>query len=237
MYGWRGKIGLILPSLNNTMEYELNKMKPEGVLILATRLLLEKGMPDNLEKMTEQIDQAADLLKTADIDCILFACTSGSFIKGVDWDKEFIQRIEKKTGIPTTTTVNSVVEVFELLQVKSISVVTPYIDDINEIERNFFEGLGFKVNCIEGLQCVTGEQLHRLPSTTAYELACRTCHPASNAIFISCTDFASIEVVDSLEKDTGKPVITSNTASLWAALRKIGVNESIYGYGEILTLL
>lgn len=234
MYGWRGKIGLILPSLNSTMEYELSRMAPEGVLVLATRLLLEKGLLENLEKMTEQIDQAAYLLKTADVDCILFACTSGSFIRGPDWDEAFIRRVEERTGIPTTTTVSSVVQAFNLLDVKSISVATPYIDEINEIERTFFAGIGIEVPCIEGLQCVSGEQLHRLSSTTAYTLASRTCRPESDAIFISCTDFASIDIIDSLEKDTGKPVITSNTASLWGALRKMGINESIDGYGVLL---
>lgn len=234
MYGRRGKIGLILPSLNNTMEFELGRMVPEGVMVLATRLLLESGLPENLEKMTEQIDQAAYLLKTADVDCILFACTSGSFIKGLEWDKAFIERVEENIGIPTTTTVSSVVQALNFLNTKSISVATPYIDEINAIEQAFFENLGIEVPCIEGLQCVSGEELHRLPATTPYDLATRVDRPEAEAIFISCTDFASIDIIESLERDAGKPVITSNTASLWGALRKIGIHDSIDGYGELL---
>lgn len=237
MYGWRGKIGLILPSLNNTMEYEFNRMVPEGVLVLATRLLLEKGLPENLERMTGKIDEAAHLLETANVDCILFACTSGSFIKGLEWDKAFIQRVEENFGIPTTTTVSSVVQALNHLNAKSISVATPYIDEINAIEQAFFENLGIEVPSIEGIQCVSGEELHRLPNTTAYDLGTRVNRPEADAIFISCTDFASMEIVESLERDIGKPVITSNTASLWGALRKMGINESIDGYGELLARL
>ena len=87
MYGWRAKIGIIIPSLNNTMEPEFNKMAPRGVAVYATRLLLEKGLPENLEGLATDTEKAADLLKTADVTGIVYGCTSGSLIKGVGWDR------------------------------------------------------------------------------------------------------------------------------------------------------
>ena len=121
MYGWRGKIGLIIPSLNCTMEAELNKMVPRGVAVFATRLLLERGLPDELERMAVDTDKAAHLLETADVTGILYGCTSGSLIKGVGWDLEIIRRIEEKTGILTTTTSTAVVEAFKELKVGSVT--------------------------------------------------------------------------------------------------------------------
>ena len=237
MYGWRGKIGVILPSLNNTMEPELNKMAPRGIAVYATRLLLEKGLPDDLEKLATDTEKASDLLKTADVTGILYGCTSGSLIKGVGWDKEIIRRIEERTGIPSTTTSTAVIEAFKELGVKSVVVATPYIDPVNQIEKQFFEGHGVKVIAIQGLGYTKGEELHRESPETAYLFAKKVFRKEADCLFISCTDFACIEILNLLEQDLGKPAMSSNTASLWAILKKIGVKERIEGFGEILRRL
>jgi maleate isomerase len=237
MYGWRGKIGVIIPSLNCTMEPELNKMVPIGVAIFATRLLLERGVPDQLERMAADTEKAADLLKTADVNGILYGCTSGSLIKGVGWDLEIIRRIEDRTGIPTMTTSTAVIEAFKELKVKSAAVATPYIDSVNKIEKDFFEAHGVKVLNIEGLGYTKGEEIHKESSETAYIFAKKVNRKGADCLFISCTDFASVEALSLLERDLEKPVMSSNTVSLWAILKKMGIKGQIDGYGEILRRL
>jgi maleate cis-trans isomerase len=68
----------------------------------------------------------------------------------------------------------------------------------------------------------------------AYELALKVNSKENDAIFISCTNFRSIEIIDRLETETSKPVITSNQATLWHALRKLGLKDSVKGYGRLL---
>jgi maleate isomerase len=237
MYGWRGKIGVILPSLNNTMEPEFYKMAPKGIAVYATRLLLGRGVPEELEKMAADTEKAADLLKTADVTGILYGCTSGSLIKGVGWDLEIIRRIEERTGILTTTTSTAVIEAFRELGVKSVSVATPYIDQVNNIEKEFFEAHGVKVVNIRGLGYTKGEELHRESPETAYAFAKQVFRKEADCLFISCTDFAAIEILNLLEQDLGKPAMSSNTASLWAILKKMGIRDRMDGYGEILRRL
>ncbi len=234
MYGWRAKIGIIIPSLNNTMEPELNKMAPKGVAVYCTRLLLEKGLPEHLEKLAHDTEKAADLLKTADVTGILYGCTSGSLIKGVGWDQEIIRRIESGTGIPATTTSTAVIDAFRELKVNSVAVATPYVDEVNRIEKDFFEGHGVKVMHIQGLGYTTGQELHRESPESAYLFAKKVDRKEADCLFISCTDFAAIEVLNTLEQDLGKPVMSSNTASLWGMLKKLGIKEQIDGFGEIL---
>jgi len=234
MYGWRAKIGIIIPSLNNTMEPEFNKMVPRGVAVYATRLLLEKGLPKNLEKLATDTEVASDLIKTADVTGILYGCTSGSLIKGVGWDQEIIRRIESRTGIPATTTATAVVEAFRELKVKTVAVATPYVDEVNRIEKDFFEAHGVKVVHIQGLGYTKGGELHRESPETAYLFARKVDRPEADCLFISCTDFAAIEVLNTLEQDLGKPAMSSNTVSLWAILKKLGIKERIDDFGEIL---
>jgi len=237
MYGWRGKIGLIIPSLNNTMEPEFYKMVPEGVAVYGTRVFLEEGLPNELQKMADDIEKATDLLRSAGVNAILYGCTSGSLIKGPGWDQQIIKRIEERSGISATTTSTAIIEAFRELRVKKVSVATPYVDSVNKAEKEFFESHGIKVINIEGLQYTTGKELHRESPETTYTFAKGVCRPEADCLLISCTDFPSIEVIDILEQDTGKPVISSNTASLWGILRKMTIRKCIDGYGELLRRL
>jgi maleate isomerase len=234
VYGWRGKVGLITPSINCAMEPEFNKMVPNGVAVYATRILLEKGLPEELEKMAGGAEQAAALLKTANVTGIIYGCTSGSVIKGVSWDHEIIREIESRAGVPAITPSTAAIEAFHELKISSVAVATPYIDVVNRIEKEFFEDSGVKVINIQGLQYTNGEELQREAPETAYFLARKVDRKEAECIFISCTAFRTIEVINLLEQDLGKPVMSSNTVSLWGILKRIGVKERIEGFGEIL---
>jgi len=233
MYGWRGKIGLLVPSLNCTMEPEFNRMAPEGVSVFATRLRFERGLPENMKALSEGLDEAVDLLGTAEVTGIVYGCTSGSLIKGLGSDLDIIEQIERSSQIVATTTATAAVEAFKALGAKSLAVATPYVEEVNVSEKAFFEGHGFKVTHIAGLGFTTGADLHRVPPEMAYDFARKVDRPEADCLFISCTDFATIRVLDLLERDLKKPVVSSNTASLWAILKKMGIHSDIKGYGSI----
>lgn len=234
MYGWRARVGLIIPSLNVTIEPEFAWMAPEGVSFHTTRVLLERGTPDQLERMAGEAEGAARLLATAGVDLIVYACTSGSLIKGLGWDLEIIRSIESATGIPAFTTSTAVIEAFKFMEVSGVSVGTPYIDEVNRIEKEFFEAHGIKVPYIEGLGYTKGEQLHAEPPETAYRLGKKVNRPEADSVFLSCTDFKTIEIIAPLERDLGKPVMSSNTVTMWAVLRRLGIRDEIGDYGELL---
>jgi len=74
----------------------------------------------------------------------------------------------------------------------------------------------------------------RQPAQIAYELAVRVAKSKPDCVFISCTNFAAASMIEALEADLGIPVVTSNQASLWAALRAAGLNVRIEGYGRLM---
>jgi maleate cis-trans isomerase len=236
IYGYRARVGLLLPSLNVTAEPEFNKMAPKGVSIHVARLLFRAGTVEELERMNTRIEEAAELLATAHVDIIAYACTTGSLIKGLGWDKEIIRRIEEKVGIPAITTSTAVINALEKLGVKRIAVATPYTDELNRKEKEFFEACGYDVVRIEGLGFVDGEELHKQPVETTYTLARKVDTPDAQCVFISCTDFKSISVIARLESELKKPVFSSNTATMWAVLTKLNLRDKIRGYGTLLEI-
>ncbi len=239
MYGQRGRIGLIVPSSNTVCEPEMAALSPEGVMTYSTRILFEPTI-EGLKAMKDHVERACLELSSEGISgIIVFCCTIGSMIGGANYDQEIIHLIEEKAGVPAMTTTTAVKAALDALGVNRIAVATPYTREINEIEKSLLESMGYNVTNIVGVNEdvppaeFTNEMIGRLAPEEAYQLGLKVSDSQNEAIFISCTTFRAIEIIQRLEEKTGKPVITSNQTAMWYALRKLGINDSIQGFGRL----
>ncbi|HEX5991688.1 MAG TPA: hypothetical protein VFY70_03910 [Thermomicrobiales bacterium] len=240
MYGRRGRIGLITLASDSSVLPEYARVMPDGVAVYAAPIVLPRGEVNAaaLAEMLEgdQLERAAELLIWTDVDLIVFACTTGSLVHGIGWDREVAARIAGASGRAATTTTTAVLGALQALGATSLAVATPYIEELNAIERQFLEESGFGVASIAGLGCATDAEIGQLEPEDAVSLVERVNTPEADAVFISCTNFHCLPAIASLERRLGKPVVTSNLAGAWAALRQIGVDDPIPGYGELLLL-
>ena len=240
MYGKRGRVGLIALATDTCALPDYARLMPEGVTVYQTMIGLPRGEASatSLVEMLgdDRIERAAELLRWLDVDIIVFACTTGSLLHGPGWDRTLAERIERASGKPATTTTSAVLDGLRALGATTLAIATPYIEELNEAERRFLEASGYRVANIIGLGCPTDADTSRLEPADAIALAERVDTPEADAIFISCTTFDCLPAVEVLEQRRGKPVITSNLAGGWAAMRRIGVDDAVPGYGRLLTL-
>jgi maleate isomerase len=228
------RLGLIIPSVNTTMEYEFHTMLPEGFTIHTARLKIKSVTLEGLAEMESKVEEEAIKLADAEVDIIGYGCTSGSLFRGLGHDKMLEERIERVTGKPAVATAGAVVAALKALGVRRVSVATPYIDEINDLERRFLQANGFDVVDLKGLQLIDGLKIGRISSRTTYQLISKLKCEEADGIFISCTNFPTINIIKRLESRIGKPVISSNTATLWAMLKKLNKMVKIKGYGKLL---
>lgn len=243
----RKKLGLIVPSLNSVMEYEFQCMLAGAVSVHGMRVSAHwngreatVGTRENLLWMDSQVPDAARLLAHAKVDAICYGCTGGGVIEGVGGDERLCAAVEAATGIRTTVTLRSVVRGLTALGARSVSVASPYEAWLNDRLRDFLEASGIAVRAIEGFGGATGrkigfEEASRISAEDVARLAIDVDRPDADAIFISCTNFPTLEVVRPLEEKLGKPVITSTTASLWETLRVVGEMRDIPAGGRLFT--
>lgn len=228
------RFGLIVPSSNTTMEGEFWRMASDWATVHTARIRLENITIDELEEMEEQMSEAAISLTDAGVNVIGYGCTSGSLLKGKDHGGEIERKITEKTGIPSVSTARAVIEALGELRVKKLCIATPYIEEINELEKSFLEQNEIDVLKIKGLGIVQNREVGSKDPSVAYELAKEVYVPEAQGIFISCTNFRTAEVINRLEKELGVPVVSSNTATLWAMMKRAAAKGKLKGYGKLL---
>jgi len=241
LYGWRARIGLIVPSSNTTMEMEFHEAIPVGVSIHTARMTLPEV--DDMEKkkkaflkMNEAVLSAAREVSSVEPNVIVYGCTLGGVLEGLAHDLELKQTIEESTGIATVAVSSVVIDSMKILGMSRIGMATPYTDEFNELEKEFIEKSlpGVKVMRMLGLGLVSNLPKGRLNPFLPYRVVMDVDSKLCDGLFISCTNLRTFEIIDALEKDLDKPVVTSNQAALWGALREAGVSGSIDGYGRLL---
>jgi len=237
-YGWRARIGLLAPLAQGcTPEAEFRKIAPKGVEIHSSRMPLEgeQVTEEALKNMELGMERAALEIAKVGVDVIVYACTAGSMVKGVGYDREIIARIEALTGgIKATTMITSVLEAMKTLKMKRIVMVTPYTEDLNEKEIEFLKINGIEVIDHRGKGIVSANEIARITPGELYRMVKEIFRPDADGIFISCGNLRTFDIIDALETDMDVPVVTSNLAISWEALRLAGVKEKIKGYGRLL---
>ena len=228
------RIGLLVPSSNTTVEAEFYRALPREVTVHTARLFLTKIAPESILKMVEDMETQARLLASAEVDVIVLGATAPSFLKGLGYDRELIQKIQAATGRPATTTSTALVQAIQHIGARRIVLGSAYDDKVNGIAKTFLEASGFEVVGMKGLSIVDNLVVGRLGPESAYELALQVDRADADAVVLSCTNWRTMDAIERLEKDLGKPVISTSQASIWAALRIVGHSESIDGYGRLL---
>jgi maleate isomerase len=227
------RIGLLAPSSNTTLEPEFYRALPPDITVHFARLFLTKIAPESILGMVADMEKQAKSLASADVDVIVLGATAPSFLKGLGYDRELIGKLEDATGKPATTTSTALVESLKHLGLSRVVLGAAYDDTVNGIARKFLEASGISVLDARGLGLVDNLVVGRLDSSTAYDLARAIDRPDAEAIVLACTNWKSMDVIDRLEQELGKPVISTTQASMWAALRIIGA-QGFPGYGRLL---
>ena len=233
MYGRRGRIGLMVPTGNSVMEPEFHRMAPEGISVHANRVYLKNVTPKALEGMEAHAAASARGLASIRIGVLAFGCTSGSFVGGKGYDEKLIRIMEDATGISATTTTTAVLRALRLFGVRRIALATPYTEEVTALEARFLADNGFEVTRAQGGGIVETADIQVCEPEVAYARAHEVNDDRAEAVFISCTGFRTIEVIEKLEAELGKPVISSNQASLADCLRMLGVAEVRPGFGSL----
>jgi maleate isomerase len=234
------RVGFIELSTSITISAEVPDALPKHVKPLLTRIRLEGGEVSAaaLERMvaSDRLEEASRELADGGASVVAFACTTGSLVRGPGFDRELVERMERASGVRATSTSTALLAALSAIGARTVAVATPYVDELNDLEARFLEAAGFEVTALRGLGIGTDAEIMRVP----YERTRRLVHETAaaggdaDAVFISCTGLPTLALLDELERELGRPVISSNAVTIWHTLALAGVPASAAGAGSLL---
>jgi maleate isomerase len=233
MSGWDRKLGYVVPSWNTVIEYETVRMLPAGVSAHFSRIAHTEDSTSALEYMSEVFPDHVDLLSHAGVNGVCYACTGASFLKGRQFDIDYIAR-HGRGDLIVTSMAGSIVEAATHLGLSRIAVAAPYEQWLLDLLVAYLEEAGFTITGAVGLN----QQANVVHSPAkAIELAMSAWSSAAEGLILSCGNFRSLEVVDDIERRIGKPLLTSNQCALWSLLQRTKWQGTIPASGMLMRSL
>lgn len=235
-YGWRARIGLVYINSSTVMEPEFYAMAPEGVTVHTTRVHLDGATVEGLSNLMDggEVEDGAKRLAEAPLHSIVFGGTSATFLQGAGWDVEICKRMAAvSNGIPVTTTSTAVLKGLNAFGNRRVAFISPYVEEVCERARRFLTENGFEVTACVGMGIAGDHAIGDVKLEDVYEYTRRNVPKGTETVFMSCTNWRTVGAVAPLEEDLGLPVVTSNQASFWDALRLAGVGTKVQGFGRL----
>jgi maleate isomerase len=216
------RIGLLLPSSSSAQEWDIGRALPDDITLHVARMRLNNVDADSTLRIVQEIEAESQKLADVDVDVIIFPATAPSSRMGPGYDQELIKRINAASGKPATTASTALLEALRALAVKQIVLGAPWSASVNESVAAFLEANGVKVVAQEALGLVRNLEIGLLDPQTAFDVGRRADRPEADAVMLACGNWSTFSIVDALEQNLGKPVLTTNQVSLWHALKMIG---------------
>lgn len=233
--GWRLKLGRVAPT---TVGYpnDISRLLPEGAKVVATaagaRSFGEESMSDARARRRDAIFALDDW----GVDCIIAAGGPVATLGGAEGEAEFVAETRESVSVPFTTSLGAQIDALRALNATSLLVVTPFPPERDAETRAYLEAHGFDVVATGGPELDDPGRTRNLPRSASYqhatELASETDDPF-DAVYVACTPFGSVDHVEQLEADVGRPVVTSSQAQVRWAFEAGGIAPDLSGYGRL----
>lgn len=228
------RYGLLVPSSNSTQEPEFSQALPGFVSLHTGRLSWSRIDAETVMRSVDELEFESRKLADADVDVIVLGIAAASVALGKGYDEKLIERMEKASGKPATTSATAFRHALSALGIKRVAIAAPWNEAINITMVNFLEQNGFTVVHSELMGYVQNTELGRVDPESAYTFGRQADRADAEAVIIPGGNWPTMSIAGRLETDLGKPVLTNNCVCIWDALKIIGCHTSIPGYGRLL---
>ena len=228
------RIGLIALASDFMIEKDfINVIKDKEIDFFVNRIECYNPLTkENLIKMSEKVTEVTkNILPDQKIDCVVYACTSGTIAAGYNSIEKKIKLAKPEAQVTTPST--AAIKALKKLEIKKISIFTPYSKKLNEEVVEYFKKENFNVTSNSYFDIESDFDIGKVDQNYLYEVLAKIDLKDADALFVSCTALPVLPIIDKLEKKLNKPVLSSNQALIWDTLENIGKNNSVKGFGKL----
>ena len=234
MFGENGRIGVVIPANNSTLEPEIWPLLPPGVALYGTRILARGDLtPVAVIAMERHFDRAVDELVATGVDVIVYADMVTTLIMEPGWNRERTAAVSARIGLPCISAWTALETALAAMGIRRIALGTPYPSAIHALAKPFLKTAGYDVVADATLDIVAMTDVPRIAADRLRRFVATIDVDGADALVLLATDLPSLALIGELEATVGRPVISSNSAILWAALRACGNPTRAPALGEL----
>ena len=225
--------GVLIPSTNTTVEMEC-RLLPPGYQAHIGRLMTSAPGQTFSPSRDEDINYQSRLLGTAKVELVILAQTSASLFAD-DYDEVVTRRMSGGAGVPAVTSAQAVGRAVSALRARRIAIVSPYSEAVNQRAAHYFESKhGLETVALEGFGATDSYAIGNLGPENAHDAFARIDRPEIEVFVVPGGNFPTMTSIAAWEQEFGKPVVTTNQASLWAMLRAFNTGDRLPTFGRLL---
>ena len=228
------RVGLIALASDFMIEKDfINVIKDKKIDFFVNRIECYNPLTkENLIKMSNKItDVTKDILPDQDLDCVVYGCTSGTIAAGHDSIEEKVKVAKPMADVSTPST--AAIKALKKLNIKKVSIFTPYSKKLNDDVLDYFKSKGFEVTSNSYFDIQDDYDIGKVDQDYLYDVLSKIDLNGADALFVSCTALPVLEIIDKLEKKLNTIVLSSNQALIWDTLVRIKKNNSVEGFGKL----
>jgi maleate isomerase len=241
--GFRKRFGVVLPSTNTVAAAEFDAMRPRGVTNHVSRMFIRDRLVKNDEDFLKlasdlraaPMDAPVDAVMTCAPDSLIAAVAVESFWDGVEGGRLLRERLHRRSGVGVAIGSDACrAALGKFGNVKRLGVITPYWPAGDDQVRRFFVECGYEIVVMKGFKCDSLLRMAHIGEQTLRDAIDEINDPSVEAIVLVGANVAAARVAAAAEFWLDLPVIAFNTATYWRALRQIGIDDKIPGFGSLL---
>ena len=228
------RVGLIALASDFMIEKDfINIIKDKDIDFFVNRIECYNPLTaENLIKMSEKVTEVAnDILPDQEIDCVVYGCTSGTIAAGYDSIEKKVKLAKPEAKVTTPST--AAIKALKKLNIKNLSIFTPYSKKLNDEVVEYFKKEGFNITSNSYFDIESDFDIGKVDQNHLYNVLSKIDLNDADALFVSCTALPVLPIIDKLEKKLNKIVLSSNQALIWDTLERIGKNQSVKGFGSL----
>ena len=224
--------GMLVPSTNTTNETEYCRLAPE--LQVHTARLGKGGKTTFSPSIDADVAYQSKLLGDARVEVIALAQTSASLFAD-DYDEVTVKRMTEASGVPSLTSAQAIGRALRALATPRVAMATPYSEEVIARAKHYYETkYGITVVASESLGAANSYAIGKMDAGVALAAFDRIDRPDIDALVVPGGNFPTMDWIAPWERRFGKPVITTNQATLWAVMRTMRVGAPISSKGRLL---
>ncbi|WP_329573257.1 maleate cis-trans isomerase family protein [Streptomyces sp. NBC_01361] len=190
--------------------------------------LIEMGSAQRLAAGVEE-------LRLSGAEAVVWACTSGSFVRGWEGAHEQVRDLARAAGLPASSTSFAFAHAVPEVGARSVAIAATYPEDVAEHFRTFLKAGGIEVVSVRGSGIITAAEVGTWGWPEVRAMAVAGDHQDAQALLLPDTALHTAAYVRDLEQELGKPVLTANQVTVWEALRLAGRRVNAPALGALFT--